>query len=138
MQWAILQRNLFVEGIIPRSVTHPLSPAEMDHYRGPQPTPAARRGVAEFPRQILAARPWLQRLAERAPNVLRDKPVLLICGRNNPAFGTQDVIDRWKTCFPSAEVVVQTAAGHYIQEDAPDEIAAAVIRRFGSKAPGTG
>ena len=100
LQWAILQRNLFVEGIIPRSVTHPLSPAEMDHYRGPQPTPAARRGVAEFPRQILAARPWLQRLAERAPNVLRDKPVLLICGRNNPAFGTQDVIDRWKTCFP--------------------------------------
>ena len=78
------------------------------------------------------ARPWLQRLAEKAPHVLREKPVLLIWGVKDPAFGSQAVIDRWKTYFPRAEVVVLPHASHYIQEDAPDEIASAVTRRFGA------
>jgi haloalkane dehalogenase len=131
LQWLILRRNLFVERIVPSSVSHKLSPAELDHYRRAQPTPEARRGVAEFPRQILAARPWLQRLCERAPQALRDTPVLLVWGLKDPAFGSQAVIDRWKTYFPGAEVVVVPEANHYIQEDAPDQIAAAVTRRFG-------
>jgi haloalkane dehalogenase len=131
-----LKRNLFVEAIVPGGINHRLTPAEMEHYRGPQPTPAARRGVAEFPRQILAARAWLQRLAEKAPGVLGDKTVLLVWGMKDPGFGSTAVIDRWKTYFPQAEVVVLPGARHYIQEDAPDEIAAAVIRRFGAGAPG--
>jgi len=137
LQWAILKRNFFVERIVPRSVTRSLSPAEMDHYRGPQPTAAARRGAAEFPRQILAARPWLQQLAEKAPQVLREKPVLLIWGMKDPAFGSQALIDRWKTYFPGADLVVLPHASHYIQEDAPDEIAAAVTRRFSEGTPST-
>jgi haloalkane dehalogenase len=131
LQWAILKRNFFVEGMIPRATTRTLSPAEMEHYRGTQPTPAARRGVAEFPCQILAAGPWLQRLAETAPQALRDRPVLLVWGMRDAGFGNQAVIDRWKTYFPHAEVVALPEANHYIQEDAPDEIAAAVARVFG-------
>ena len=117
--------------MIPRATTTTLSPAEMHHYRGTQPTPEARRGVAEFPRQILAAGPWLQRLAETAPQALRDRPVLLVWGMKDFGFGHQAVIDRWKTYFPHAEVVLLPDANHYIQEDAPDEIAAAVTRKFG-------
>jgi haloalkane dehalogenase len=135
MQWWILQRNFFVERIVPNSVVHKLSSTEMEHYRAPQPTPEARQGVAEFPRQMLAAGPWLQRLAEKAPQVLRDRPVLLVWAMKDPAFGSQSVIDRWKTYFPAAEIVVVPDAGHYIQEDAPDEIAAAVSRQFGAVRP---
>jgi haloalkane dehalogenase len=131
LQWLILHRNFFVERIMPRAVSHPLSSEEMDHYRGPQPTPEARRGVAEFPRQILAAGPWLQQLAERAPEALRDKPVLLIWAMKDIAFGNQATIDRWKTYFPTAAVVVLPEANHYVQEDAPDQIAEAVRARFG-------
>jgi haloalkane dehalogenase len=137
LQWAIVKRNFFVERIVPRAMSRTLSPAEMDHYRGPQARPEVRRGVAEFPRQILASRPWLQRLAERAPHALRDKPVLLVWGMKDPAFGSQAIIDRWKTYFPAAQIVILPHAGHYIQEDAPDEIAAAVRRRFGETTPGT-
>jgi haloalkane dehalogenase len=131
MQWMILKQNFFVERIMPRAVSHPLSAEEMDHYRSPQPTPEERRGVAEFPRQILAAGPWLQRLADRAPQVLRDKPVLLLWGMKDIAFGNQATLDRWKIYFPAAEVVVLSDANHYVQEDAPDQIAEAVTRWFG-------
>lgn len=51
MQRQILEKNFFVEKIMPRSVVHSLSAREMDQYRGVQPTLEARVGVAEFPRQ---------------------------------------------------------------------------------------
>ena len=73
-------------------------------------------------------------LAEKAPQVLRDKPVLLVWSMKDRGFGSYAVIDRWKTYFPRAETVVLPNANHYIQEDAPEEIAAAVIRRFGTAA----
>jgi haloalkane dehalogenase len=131
LQRRILERNFFVERILPRSVSHPLEAEELEHYRRAQPTPAVRRGVAEFPRQILAAGGWLERLAGQAPRVLRDKPVLLVWGMKDLGFGSRKVIARWQHSFPAAEVVVLPQANHFIQEDAPDEIAAAVTRMFG-------
>lgn len=74
MRWAILRRNLFVERIIPFGVVRRLSQAELKHYRAVQPSPQARVGVAEFPRQIVAASPWLAHLCEAVANQLADKP----------------------------------------------------------------
>jgi haloalkane dehalogenase len=131
LQRRILERDFFVERILPRSVSHPLEAEELEHYRRTQPTPAARRGVAEFLRQILAAGGWLERLALQAPRALGDKPVLLVWGIKDRGFGSRKVIARWQRYFPAAEVVVLPEANHFIQEDAPDEIAAAVTRVFG-------
>lgn len=63
VQYAILRRNFFVERLIPAGTEHRPSSAVMAHYRAVQPNAAARRGVAEMPKQILAARPLLARLA---------------------------------------------------------------------------
>ena len=63
MQYAILQRNFFVERLIPAGTARRPSPAVMEHYRAVQPSPTARMGMAEMPKQILAARPLLERLA---------------------------------------------------------------------------
>jgi haloalkane dehalogenase len=131
MQRRILERNFFVERIMPRAVSHPLDAEVMEHYRHAQPTPAARWGVAEFPRQILASGAWLERLAGKAPPALGGKPVLLVWGMKDRAFGSRRVIERWQRDFPSAEVVVLTDANHFIQEDAPDQIADAVAKKFG-------
>jgi haloalkane dehalogenase len=130
LQRRILERNLFVERLMPRSVTHPLEAEVLEHYRRAQPTPAARWGVAEFPRQILASGAWLERLASQAPRALGDKPVLLVWGMKDPGFGSRKVIARWRRSFPAAEVVVLADANHYIQEDAPDQIADAVVKTF--------
>jgi haloalkane dehalogenase len=130
LQRRILERNFFVERLMPRSVTHPLESEVMEHYRRAQPMPQARWGVAEFPRQILASGAWLERLASQAPRALGDKPVLLVWGMKDPGFGSRKVIERWQRAFPSAEVVVLADANHYIQEDAPDQIADAVVKTF--------
>src|SRR5262249_19204081 len=86
MQWAILQRNFFVERLIPAGTARRPSSAVMEHYRAVQPSEEARRGVAEMPKQILAAHPLLARLARDVPAKLGDKPALFVWGMKDFAF----------------------------------------------------
>jgi haloalkane dehalogenase len=132
MQRAILRNNFFVERIMPRSVARPLAPEVFEHYRRAQPAPEVRRGVAVFPREIRRSKTWLAGLADQAPTRLADKPMLVIWGLKDAAFGSRkDVRARWGRDFPNAEVLEIGDAGHYIQEDAPAEIVAAIQRKFG-------
>jgi len=128
LQWLILHRNSFVNFIMPRSVAVPMEPAVFKSYQDAQPSPEARRGVAEFPRQIRRARPMLERLAATAPKALGDKPLELVWAMKDPAFGNAAVLARWQRDFPSANVTQLAGANHYIQEDAPEAVAAAVGR----------
>jgi haloalkane dehalogenase len=50
----------------------------MAHYHGVQPSPQDRLRMARMPREILAARPLLERLAREVPTTLGTKPALLI------------------------------------------------------------
>jgi len=127
-QWLILHRNSFVNFIMPRSVATPMDSKVFRTYQDAQPSPEARRGVAEFPRQIRRARPMLERLASTAPQALAGKPLELVWAMKDPAFGNAAVLARWKRDFPSANVTEIAGANHYIQEDAPEAIAAAVRR----------
>jgi haloalkane dehalogenase len=131
MQRRILERNFFVERIMPVSMNRKLTQQEMDHYRRAQPTPEARRGVAEMPKQILAARPMLERLSREVPARLGTKPALLVWGMKDLAFRPKPILPRMRSTFPDHVVVELPAAKHYIQEDAPDEIAEAIVKRFG-------
>jgi haloalkane dehalogenase len=128
LQWLILNRNSFVNFIMPRSVAKPMDPAVFKSYQDAQPSPEARRGVAEFPRQIRLARPMLERLAGEAPKAFAGKPMELVWAMKDPAFGSPSVIARWQRDFPHAKMTRLENANHYIQEDAPDEVAAAVER----------
>jgi haloalkane dehalogenase len=131
MQRRIIQRNYFVERMLPRGVIRKLSDQELDHYRHAQPTPEARVGVAEFPRQILAARPWLGELERRVAQRLADKPVQLVWGMKDFGFPASKTIPRIRRTFRNAALVELPNANHFIQEDAPEEISQAIQRRFG-------
>lgn len=131
MQWAILRRNFFVERIIPMGTAHRPSAAVMAHYRGVQPSAEARKGVAEMPKQILAARPLLARLTREVPEKLGTKPTLLVWGMKDLAFRPGVMIPRMRKTFPDHILVELPEASHFIQEDAPNQIAAAIIERFG-------
>jgi len=130
MQRQILEKNFFVERIVPSGMAHHLTPGEMNHYRGVQPSPAARKGVAEMPKQILAARPLLQRLARDVPAALGDKPALLVWGMKDFAFRPKPNLPRMQATFADNVTVELPDAKHYIQEDAPAEIAEAITKRF--------
>jgi haloalkane dehalogenase len=134
LQWLILHRNFFVNVIMPRSVTTKLDADVFRVYQDAQPTVEARRGVAEFPRQIRMARPMLARLSAEAPAALGRKPIELVWAMKDPAFGSTKVIDRWQRDFPRAQLTRLDNANHYIQEDAPEAIAAAVERAVSAAA----
>ncbi|HKW73257.1 MAG TPA: alpha/beta fold hydrolase [Candidatus Dormibacteraeota bacterium] len=128
LQWLILNRNMFVNFIVPRSVSKPMDPLVFKTYQDAQPRPDMRRGVAEFPRQIRRARPMLERLANEAPKAFASKPMELVWAMKDPAFGSPAVIARWQRDFPQANLTRLDNANHYIQEDAPEEVAAAIER----------
>jgi haloalkane dehalogenase len=48
----ILNRNMFIEGVLPTSVIRTLSEAEMDAYRAPYLEPDDRQPLLNWPRQI--------------------------------------------------------------------------------------
>lgn len=129
MRWAIRERNLFVERLLPLGTARQLSVDELEHYRGVQPTPEARRGVAEFPRQILAAGDWLEGLERRIPSTLGDRPALLVWGMKDPIF-RPSALGRWTRLLRDVRVTELSDAKHFIQEDAPATIARAVAERF--------
>ncbi|WP_433628790.1 alpha/beta fold hydrolase [Nocardia sp. CA-120079] len=124
--WLILHRNFFVERIIPAGVRRKkLSPAVMDAYRGPFPTPESRKPVHVFPREILGSATFLAEV-EQGLEAVRDRPALLVWGTKDVAFRAPER-RRWQQLFADHRTVLLDGAGHYIQEDAADEIVAAVI-----------
>lgn len=131
LQYAIQQRNFFVERLIPAGTARKLSPTVMEHYRRAQPSAAARIGVARMPKEILAARPLLERLARDVPVNLGSKPALLVWGMKDAAFQPGALLPRMRTTFPDHLLVELPDAKHFIQEDAPGPIAEAIVKRFG-------
>lgn len=131
MQYAILQRNFFVERLIPAGTGRKLSSTVMYHYRRAQPSPADRTGVARMPKEILGARPLLERLAWEVPANLGSKPALLLWGMKDAAFRPGPMLPRMRETFPDHVVVELPNAKHFIQEDEPESIAEAIANRFG-------
>jgi haloalkane dehalogenase len=130
MQRAILNRNLFVERILPSGIVRKLTAEEMDHYRRVQPTPEARVGVARFPREIIAARPLLSELAESVPRQLGDKRVLISYPMRDFAFPHKHVLPKMRAAFKDVSVVDLPRAKHFFLEDASAEVSAAILDRF--------
>ncbi|WP_156690120.1 haloalkane dehalogenase [Mycobacterium sp. Marseille-P9652] len=131
LQYAILHRNFFVERLVPAGTARRPSPEVMEHYRAVQPSAEARKGVAEMPKQIMAAHPLLARLADEVPARLGAKPALFVWGMKDFAFRPGPTLPHMRAAFPDHVVVELPGAKHFIQEDAPDEIAGAIAERFG-------
>lgn len=124
-KYLVIRRNMFVEKIVPSGVKRKdLPQAVMDAYRGPFSTEEARRPIQVFAREIMRSRPFLAEV-ERGLPTLRDRPALLAWPANDPAF--KDAERRhWETIFPRHRTVVLANTGHYMQEDAAQEIVEAV------------
>jgi hypothetical protein len=103
--WLILQRNFFVERIIPAGVRRKkLSDAVMNAYRGPFPTPQSRRPVHVFPREILASRTFLAEIESKLVGLV-DRPALVVWGTKDFAFRAAER-RRWEQVFPEHHTVL--------------------------------
>ena len=126
----VLEHNMFVEGVLPGAIMRTLSDEEMEHYRRPFTEPGeGRRPTLSWPRNIpVDGEPadvaavvreygaWLE--TSSVPKLfVNAEPGALMRG---------DIRDYVRT-FPNlTEVTV--AGSHFIQEDSPDEIGAAVAQ----------
>jgi haloalkane dehalogenase len=96
----------------------------MRAYRLPLSSPARREASRVFPWAIVGSTPFL-RDCEAGLARLADKPALVCWGTKDVAFREKER-QRFEHTFPRARTTILEGAGHYIQEDAPDEIAAAI------------
>lgn len=123
--YLILRRNFFVERIMPGGLRrHRLPPEVLDAYRGPFPTVESRRPVHVFPREILGSRALLAQI-ESGLTTLRDRPALIVWPTGDVVFREPER-RRWEEIFPNHRTVLIEGAGHYVQEDAPEGIVAAL------------
>jgi haloalkane dehalogenase len=119
--------NAFVNLLIPAGTPRRrLDPAAMDAYRRVLDTPARRHATNVFPREIIGSTPWLAEV-EAGLTRLVDKPALIVWGDRDIAFRAIER-ERFERAFPRHETVLVPGAGHYMQEDAHEEIAAAIQR----------
>ncbi|MFC8528100.1 haloalkane dehalogenase [Nocardia sp. NPDC057227] len=135
----VLRENMFLEFNLPAQVPG-LTPADLDVYRAPYPTPASRLPMLAWPREfpldgepadVVAIVERYGRWMAGSPEV----PKLLMAVENGVGLGSPEVIDWASEEFAAVEVVSIGAAGHHAPEERPDEIGAAVagwLRRIGS------
>lgn len=118
--------NLFARALLPLGFGNKekLSGTAHEHYLRPLQHPQDRRGCEAFPKRIIADTPWLKRVWSRR-SVLRGKPTLIIWGMKDMAFRSKE-LHRWQSAFPEAEVVRLESVGHFVPEEAPRAVAAAV------------
>ncbi len=97
----------------------------MEHYERPFPTAASRRPTWMFAREVTGASRFLAEEVAPALDALANRPALLPWGESDPVFRRTDrnrLIARLER--PTAHDL--PGAGHFIQEDAPQEIAGAI------------
>jgi len=136
LQSMVLDKNLFVERLLPLGVKHALAPEVLRHYQDAMPTPSSRVGAAEFPVQLTAATDWLAALEKRVQDSLANVPLLLVWGLHDPMFGRR-YMERFREDFRSVRVR-RLDAKHFIQEDAPGDIAEGIEAFLTSSGTSTG
>lgn len=117
--------NVFGKVFLRKGMTkRTLTEAEHAMYLGPHPTPTAREPVHTMPREIRAARPLLAEIESGIQRVA-DRPALIVWPTEDGVFGAEE-LQRWQETFDDHETVMLEGAGHYLWEDDPDAIAAAI------------
>ncbi|MFZ5609515.1 MAG: haloalkane dehalogenase [Pseudomonadota bacterium] len=124
----ILQKNLFIEAILPKAILRPLTPEEHAAYRRPFTTPGEdRRPMLAWPREIpidgtpadvhdivAAYGAWLAK-APIAKLFINAEPGSILAGRQ------REFCRAWPN---QSEVTVK--GSHFIQEDSPEAIGTAL------------
>ena len=130
----VVQRNLFVELLLARGGPKRRTEEELQPYRAPFPAPDDRVGIARFPQLIPEAKNLFHEswpaMAEIEDGLkrLRDKPALIVWAMKDRAFGKAQLL-RWQRIFADVDGPhLLPEAGHFPQEDAPEEIVGQIER----------
>lgn len=122
-------RNYFAKKMLPDGVFHKekVTPSLRKAYTDPFPTVDSRKPTYVFPGQIRKAHSWLKKIESNLP-VLADVPTQILWGtKGDPGFGLKE-LKKWQEFLKLNETETLDDASHFIQEDRPDRVAAAIRR----------
>jgi haloalkane dehalogenase len=124
----VLEKNVFVERVLPGSVLRTLTDEEMAHYRRPFRNPGEdRRPTLTWPRQIpLDGEPAdVAQLVSDYAEWLSTSPVPKLFVNAEPGAILVGAQREFCRAWPNQEEVT-VAGNHFLQEDSPDDIGRAV------------
>ena len=123
----VLQRNMFVEAVLPSSILRDLTEEEMNAYRAPFDTPEHRQPTLNWPRQIpIEGEPAdMVALVEAYGAFMAASPIPKLFINADP--GSILVGKQREFCRSWPNQTEVTVKGlHFVQEDSPKEIGQAV------------
>ena len=123
----VLERNMFVEAVLPSSILRNLTEAEMNAYRGPFDTPEHRQPTLNWPRQIpIEGEPaHMVELVEAYGAFMAASSIPKLFINADP--GSILVGKQREFCRSWPNQTEVTVKGlHFVQEDSPEEIGQAV------------
>ena len=124
-RFLIKRFNALARWLIPAGTNRKLTKPELAAYMGPFATPASRLPTWIFPKEILGSEQYLAEV-EAGLARLREKPALVVWGEADGAFRAPErrlLLQH----FPKHRVCLLPKAKHFIQENAPAEICAAIL-----------
>lgn len=124
----VLEKNVFVERILPGSVLREMTVAEMDEYRRPFVEPGeSRRPTLTWPRQIpLDGEPAdVNEVVEKYSQWLAASSLPKLFVNADPGAMLVGAPREFCRTWPN-QTEITVAGSHFIQEDSPDEIAGAI------------
>jgi haloalkane dehalogenase len=125
----ILEENLFIEKVLPSGILRTLTEQEFDAYRAPFEDPASRSPMLSWPQEIpIAGEPAdVAKLVQANQAVITDPQAanLLLYGEPGAVIGADEVA--WCRTNGRNLTIASVGAGiHFLPEDQPDRIAAAL------------
>ncbi|MGB1139354.1 MAG: haloalkane dehalogenase [Halioglobus sp.] len=123
----VLNRNMFVEGVLPSAILRDLTDKEMDAYRAPFSTPDDRQPTLNWPRQIpIDGEPaHMVELVQAYADFMAASPMPKLFVNAEPGSILVGPQREFCRTWPNQHEVTVKGA-HFMQEDSPEEIGRAV------------
>lgn len=101
-----------------------LTKAVHAHFKKALPDRSSRIATHALAKELIAAGPFWKEQWSRVDR-LRNIPTL-ICWGLKDRFFPADMLERWTQALPHAAIETFAQAGHFVHEEAPDELARAI------------
>ncbi len=123
----VIEDNMFVERLLPGSILRDLTPEEHDEYRRPFLDPADRRPTLTWPREVpIGGDPAdVVAIAQAYSDWLADSDVPKLFINADPGSILSGELRAFVRSWPN-QTEVTVPGRHFIQEDSPHEIGAAI------------
>ncbi len=123
-----LEKNFFVEGVLPSAIMRKLSDEEMDVYRRPYREPGeSRRPTLSWPREIpIAGEPAnVVAIVQAYAEAMAQSPIPKLFINADPGSILRGDVREFCRSWPN-QTEVTVKGTHFVQEDSPQEIADAI------------